>query len=158
MANTSDAHTRFSDFAQLAPDVVNALASLGKAVERAGLEKPLLELIKIRASQINGCAFCLQYHLQLARKVELPQTKLDLLPCWRDAGLYTAREMAALAWTEALTGMASHSIPAQLHTDLQQHFSASEIAHLSAAIGQINAWNRIAGGLHFPPELPAQTA
>ncbi len=69
----------------------------------SGLDKALTELIKIRASQINGCAFCVQFHLNLARKAGVPQTKLDLVAVWRDAGVFTAREMAALAWTEALT-------------------------------------------------------
>jgi len=98
-----DARMEFIGFSTLAPGVRTALSALSKAVDDSGLEKTLTELIKIRASQINGCAFCLQFHLNAARKAALSQTKLDLLAVWRDAGVFSKREMAALAWTESLT-------------------------------------------------------
>jgi AhpD family alkylhydroperoxidase len=93
----------FVDFNKAASEARAALSPLSKAVDDSGLEKPLVELIKIRASQISGCPFCVQFHLNAARKAKVSQTKLDLIAVWRDAGVFSATEMAALAWTEALT-------------------------------------------------------
>jgi len=143
-----------NDFDKVAPGIGAALRALTKAVDDSGLDKPLTELLKVRASQINGCAFCLQYHLNLARQFGVPQAKLDLLPVWREAASYTERERAALAWTEALTQMGGHATddPSEsAYLQLQQHFSDAEISFLSAAVAAINAWNRIAGGLRFTP-------
>lgn len=143
----------FDTFLKTAPGVVNALSLLGKAIDDSGLEKQLSELIKLRASQLNGCAFCLQYHLNLARKLGLEAVKIDLVATWRDAGVFTSRERSALAWTEALTNMANHPVPDSIYTDLQDDFTVSEINFLTAAIAAINAWNRIAGALKFAPPL-----
>ncbi|MBY0571336.1 MAG: carboxymuconolactone decarboxylase family protein [Burkholderiaceae bacterium] len=145
-------------YEKTAPGVIAALSQLGKAIDESGLEKSLTELIKLRASQMNGCAFCLQFHLNLARKIELPQQKIDLLAAWRDTEIYSARERAALAWTEALTLMAQQHIAADLYAELAASFSPTEIAFLTAAIGAINAWNRIAGALQFTPPFPASSA
>src|ERR1700678_2152026 len=93
----------FAEFDQKAPAARAALSALSKAVDDSGLEKALTELIKIRASQVNGCAFCVQFHLNAARKAGVSQTKLDLVAVWRDTGVFSAHERAALAWTEALT-------------------------------------------------------
>ncbi len=144
----------WSTFEQAAPSVIAALAMLGKAVDDSGLDKQLTELIKLRASQLNGCAFCLQYHLNLARKLGMEQAKVDLVATWRDAGIFSARERAALAWTEALTLMAQQHISDTLYAQLGEEFSNTEISFLTAAVGAINAWNRIAGALQFPPPIP----
>src|ERR1700688_2700134 len=96
----------YEDFAKAAPDAYAALGALGKAVDESGLEKSLTELVKLRASQMNGCAFCVSFHLNMLRKVGVAQEKIDLLPVWREAGVYSERELAALAWTEALTAAA----------------------------------------------------
>jgi len=144
----------WAPFEQAAPAVLAALRALGQAVDDSGLEKPLTELIKVRASQINGCAFCLQYHLNLARRLPLGQSKLDLLPVWHEVGIYSARERAALAWTEALTRMAQTAIPDALHDAVRAEFSAAELAFLTSAVAAINAWNRIAGALQFSPPIP----
>jgi AhpD family alkylhydroperoxidase len=149
-------HIDISQYDQTAPAVVAALLALGKAVDDSGLDKALTELVKLRASQINGCAFCVQYHLNESRKLGMPSAKLDLAAAWRDAGVFSAREQAALAWTEALTLMARGSVPDSVYAELQEQFSAPEIAFLTAAIGTINAWNRIAGALHFAPPVVAQ--
>jgi len=93
----------FEEFQQLAPGATAALRTLSKTVSDLGLEKALTELIKIMASQLNGCAFCLQFHLNDARRFGVLQTKLDLVAVWRDAGIFDARETAALEWTEVLT-------------------------------------------------------
>ena len=143
-------------FEHAAPSVVAALAMLGKAVDDSGLDKQLTELLKLRASQINGCAFCLQYHLNLARKLELAQAKIDLVATWRDAGIFSPRECAALAWTEALTSMAQQHISDALYAQVEAEFSPSEIAFLTTAVGAINAWNRIAGALQFSPPIPSK--
>jgi len=139
---------------QAAPEVLNALKALGQAVDQSGLEKELTELIKVRASQINGCAFCLQYHLNLARKLDIAAAKLDLVAVWAETSLYSPRERAALAWTEALTRMNQRAVGDEVYRDLQAQFSQNEILFLTSAIGAINAWNRIAGGLLFTPPIP----
>ena len=138
----------------VAPDIVAALLSLGKAVGASGLDKQITELVKIRASQINGCAFCLQYHLNIARKLGVPASKTDLVAVWAETGIYSARECAALAWTEALTRMPVQPVPETVYADLFDRFSIQEVAYLTAAVATINAWNRIAGGLSFAPPIP----
>jgi AhpD family alkylhydroperoxidase len=141
----------YTRYGQLAPEITGALIAMGKAVEASGLEKSLTELVKLRISQINGCAFCLQYHLNVARDLEVPQTKLDMLPTWRESSYYSARERAALAWAEALTFIATKPVTDEMYVELQSQFSESEIAYLSASIGTINFWNRLGGALGFNP-------
>ncbi|MDJ0037088.1 AhpD family alkylhydroperoxidase [Pantoea allii] len=152
---TSHSHNRsdWSTFERAAPEVVAALSMLGKAVDNAGLDKSLTELVKIRASQLNGCAFCLQFHLNIARKTGLAAAKIDLVATWRDAGIYTEREAAALAWTEALTLMSQQPVPDALYDNVSSLFTPQEVIFLTSAIGAINAWNRIAGALQFAPPL-----
>jgi len=154
MTSLSDRRSDWSAFEQAAPNVVAALRMLGKAVDDSGLDKPLTELLKLRASQLNGCAFCLQFHLNLVRKLGLAQAKIDLLATWREAGVFSARERAALAWTEALTLMAQQHVSDTLYAELQDVFSDTEIAFLTTSVGAINAWNRIAGALQFSPPIP----
>ncbi|WP_346767204.1 carboxymuconolactone decarboxylase family protein [Enterovirga aerilata] len=140
-------------FRRLAAPVADALAAIDSAAVAAGLEADLLELVKLRASQMNGCAFCVQYHLNVARAQQVAREKLDLLVAWREVDVYTDRERAALAWTEVLTevelGVADDDFD-----EAREVFSENELAHLSAAIGAINAWNRISVGFRFAPELP----
>lgn len=142
------------DFQSCAPDVVDALLALGKAVDDAGIDKQLSELVKLRASQVNGCAFCLQLHLNAARKAEVLPRKIDLLPVWREVDIYTPRERAALAWTETLARPGQDACRDAALDAVQQQFSAHEVAYLAAAIAGINAWNRIAWGLRFSPPRP----
>ncbi|HLO95766.1 MAG TPA: carboxymuconolactone decarboxylase family protein [Burkholderiaceae bacterium] len=141
-------------FEKDAGGVVLALRELGRAVDASGLDKRLSELLKVRVSQINGCVYCLQYHLKLGRQLGLPTLQLDQLACWRDSPAFAPRERAALAWAEALTLQAAHPDADAAHAALQAQFSPAEIANLTAAIGHINAWNRIAGGLRFTPPAP----
>ncbi len=143
------------EFDAVAPGVVAALRALGGAVDDSGLEKPLTELIKVRASQLNGCAFCLRFHLDLARRHGVDAAKLELLPAWREVAVYTARERAALAWTEALTRPGRADASDAAWAQVQAEFSRAESAFLTASIAAINAWNRIAGGLQFTPPAPA---
>ncbi|WP_374653264.1 carboxymuconolactone decarboxylase family protein [Dongia sp.] len=141
------------DFYRIAPAARDALIALGKAVDASGLEKELTELLKLRISQINGCAFCVNMHLGVARKLGVPGAKLDLVAAWADADIYTPRERAALAWGEALTEFAHGGEMDRAFLALQQEFSQDEIAFLTAAIANINAWNRISVGLRFAPIL-----
>ena len=148
----------YEGFARLAPDVQPALRAMTKAVDESGLGKNLTELIKVRASQLNGCAFCLQFHLTLARRHGMPAAKLDLAAAWRDAGVFSAREMAALAYVEALTRLADHEVMLAAQDNVLQHFSADEARFLTIAIATINAWNRLGVALALPPQLPAAAA
>jgi AhpD family alkylhydroperoxidase len=135
------------------PHIYNAILGLSaKAAE--GLEKDLVELVKLRASQINGCAFCLQYHLTLARGAKVPAAKLDLVAAWRDAGLFSPREQAALAWTETLTRLSTTTVSDADYHAVRQEFTEQEVAHLTTAIGVINIWNRISTAFAFAPILP----
>jgi AhpD family alkylhydroperoxidase len=141
----------YQGFAKAAPATHAALIALGKSVDDSGLEKSLTELVKLRASQINGCAFCLQYHLDTARKLGVPAEKLDLVAAWREAGVFSPREMAALAWTETLTDMTADVTSDEAYAARLQHFTETEAMFLTVAVGAINQWNRIAVALRFPP-------
>jgi AhpD family alkylhydroperoxidase len=148
----------YQSFTQTAPDVYAALSGVSKAVDAAGMDKALTELVKLRVSQINGCAFCLQFHLNIARKLDVDPRKFDLLAGWRDAGIYSERETAALGWAEALTHLSDPAAPAArdaAFAKARSVFSEPELMLLAAAIASINAWNRIAVGLHFPPPAAA---
>jgi len=137
------------------PDANAALLAAGKAVDDAGLAKDLTELVKLRVSQINACAFCIQLHLNIARRIGVDVAKVEQIAHWRDAGLYTAREKAALAWGEHLTAMSEAPSSVDALAAMRAHFTDDEAMQLTVAIASINAWNRISGGLGFPP--PAAT-
>ena len=157
--NTLESTPRISwdTFERSIPAASAALRALGKAVDDSGLDKRLTELVKLRVSQINGCAYCIQYHLNQARRLGVPEPRLDLVAAWRDAGVFTQRECTALAWAEALTGMAGSHVPDSAFDALQPLFHEVEIVALTTAIATINAWNRIAGTLRFTPPIPSQT-
>jgi AhpD family alkylhydroperoxidase len=132
------------NFYQAAPDTIKALVALEEQIQSSGLEKSLIELVKTRASQINGCAFCINMHTQDARKQGETEQRLYLLNAWHESPLYTDRERAALAWTEALTLIAETHAPDDLYEDVRAHFSEPETVNLTMLIGAINAWNRLA--------------
>jgi AhpD family alkylhydroperoxidase len=141
------------DANRLAPDGRTAMAGLEAYVKRSGLEPALLELVRIRASQINGCAFCLAMHVRDARKLGEREERLDLLPVWREAPVYTARERAALEWTEAVTLVADGQVPDTLYAAVRQQFGEKELVDLTYAVIAINGWNRIAIAFRKPPEV-----
>lgn len=141
-------------FNDLLPGVQEALVAAGAALKQAGLDPALGELVKLRASQLNGCSFCLQYHLNLARRVGVSQAKLDLLAAWHDATCFSDAERAALAWAEWLTRLPQPAQPDEVYRALARHFDARAIAALSVAIATINAWNRLGVGLGFVPLAP----
>ncbi|MEX2964449.1 carboxymuconolactone decarboxylase family protein [Microbulbifer sp. TYP-18] len=131
----------------------DALITLGKSVDEGGLEKDLTELVKLRVSQINSCAFCIQLHLNIARKLGVDEVKLGLLAAWCEAGVFSAREQAALSWAEQLTQFEGKSTSEAEQQYLRESFQEHEIVLLTVTIGTINAWNRIARGLVFDPPV-----
>jgi AhpD family alkylhydroperoxidase len=148
------------DYFTASPATFKAVMALQVAVNHCGLDHVLLELVKMRASQLNGCAFCLAMHARDARKLGIADEKLHLLPAWREAPqLYSERERAVLAWTEALTLVTEGHAPDEAYNQVRAQFSDKEIADLSAAIATINVWNRLNIAARTPPELePAAKA
>jgi len=156
----SHARKEYGDFRALAPDLYEPMAALGGAAVKVGVEKELLELIKIRASQINGCAFCVQFHILQAESLGVSADKLNLVVVWREAPQFSVRERAALAWTEALT-MLTSGVSDEGYAEASASFSEKELTYLSAAIGAINAWNRLGVAYRWTPparQKPAQAA
>ncbi|CBL44549.1 Alkylhydroperoxidase AhpD core [gamma proteobacterium HdN1] len=131
---------------KVAPDLMGAMLEMEKTAAGAGLEYSLYELVKTRASQINGCAYCLHMHTTDARKAGESEMRLYLLNAWRESSLYTPRERAALAWTESLTLVSEQYASDDVYEALCQQFSERERVALTLAITTINAWNRIAIG------------
>lgn len=131
------------DYSKVAPGALRAMFGLETFVRGSGLEESLLNLIRMRASQINGCAFCLDMHSKDARAAGETEQRLYLLNAWREAPFYTDRERAALAWTEALTLVAEDHVPDEVFNEVRPHFSDEELASLSLAIVSINGWNRL---------------
>jgi AhpD family alkylhydroperoxidase len=135
-----------------APDGIKILRNLHAYLAQGTLGPALLELVYLRVSQINGCAFCLDMHSQAARKAGVDQRKLDLLAAWREAGLFDAREQAALALAEEAVALGPHGVADAIYDQARAHFTARELTDLVLAIGAIGVWNRIA--ITFRAELP----
>jgi AhpD family alkylhydroperoxidase len=129
-----------------APAPMKALLDFGQTISKAGLEPSLMELVKIRASQINGCAFCLHMHTADARKAGETEERLYLLDAWRDSPLYSERERAALAWTESLTLLPVTHAPDDVYNEMAAQFSEPEQVTLTLLIVAINGWNRVQAG------------
>ena len=129
-----------------APDGVAALVGVEKYLEACGLDHKLIALVKLRVSQINGCAYCLHMHSTEARKLGETEARLYLLDAWHESKLYSERERAALAWAEALTHIAASRAPDDVYEAARRQFSDKELADLSIAISMINAWNRLSIG------------
>ena len=140
---------------KVAPELMNAVLGMEKAAANSGLEHSLYELVKTRASQINGCAYCLHMHTRDARKAGESEQRLYLLSAWRESSYYTQRERAALAWTEALTEVSRTGAPDAVYEEVCQHFDEKERVALTLAITTINVWNRIAIG--FRSQHPTET-
>ena len=135
------------NFVEAAPDLLTAVQALNQAVDASGLEKSLLHLIKLRASQINGCSYCVEMHTREAREDGEGETRLYLTSAWKESPLFTERERAALAWTEAVTRLPD-GVSEALFAATRQHFSEEEITKLTVAIGMINMWNRLCVSFH----------
>ena len=134
------------NYYQAAPETIKAMMALESHLAASGLEQSLYHLVKTRASQINGCAYCIHMHTSDARAHGETEERLYLLDAWRESPLYTERERAALAWTEALTLIAATRAPDADYDFAHAHFSEAELVNLTALIGMINAWNRLAIG------------
>ncbi len=131
------------DLIRVSPRGLQAMLGLQNYVNQSGLEPSLLELMKMRASQINGCAYCLDMHTKDARAAGETEQRLYLLDAWREAPFYSERERAALTWTEALTILHEEHVPDDAFATVREHFSEQEIVNLSLAIVAINGWNRL---------------
>jgi AhpD family alkylhydroperoxidase len=150
------------DYQKVFPDALRAMLGLEKAVHASSLEPELLELVKMRASQLNGCAYCLDMHSKDARARGETEQRLHVLSAWREAPFYSERERAALAWCEALTLLPQTGAPDDVYAELERAFEPEEIVALTLAIVAINGWNRFAVGLRSPvgdyvsPHAPAE--
>lgn len=133
------------------PAGFRALQAWGREINQAGLEPLLLELVRMRASQMNGCAVCLDTHMREATAAGETVQRLTVLPAWRETSLFTARERSALQWTEAITNIQTGHAPEASYREMRAHFSEAEAVQLTMAIANINAWNRLA--IAFRPPL-----
>ncbi len=133
------------------PELYQAVLNLEMKVRASGIDKKLLHLIKARASQVNNCAFCIDMHMKEARADGESEERLYLLSAWREAPQFTARERAALAWTETVTRVAETHVPDHEWDAVRQEFSGEDVAKLTFAIGTINIWNRIAVSFRSVP-------
>lgn len=130
-------------YSKVAKEGIAHLIGIETYLRHSGLEGTLLELVKMRSSQLNGCAFCLDMHSKDARAEGETEQRLYVLPAWREAPFYTERERAALEWTEALTLISEHDVSDELYAHVRTHFSEKELVDLTLAITNINAWNRL---------------
>lgn len=136
---------------KVAPELYPKFVAVQKYVDSCGLERPLLELVKLRASQINGCAYCLDMHTKDARALGETEQRLYLLSAWRESPFYTDRERAALEWTEAVTLVSETNVPDEVYERVKQHFTPQELVNLTAAIAMINTWNRMSVAFRAVP-------
>ncbi len=139
------------DYVKAFPEGYQAMAQLERAVRQSGLEPLLIELVKIRASQMNGCAFCMDMHTKDARAKGETEQRIYALSAWREAPFFTARERAALVWTEAVTNIQQGHAPDEAYAEMRREFDEAEAAKLTWAISAINVWNRVA--IAFRPEV-----
>jgi AhpD family alkylhydroperoxidase len=146
-------HQRF-DVSVTSPGGMKAMLGLASFVKReSGLEHSLLELIKIRISQINGCAFCIAMHVPEARNLGETDDRIHLLPAWRETPLFTPRERAALTWAEAVARLENGEVPDGAYEEVRRHFTESEITNLTFAAVEISGWNRLMIASRTPPQM-----
>jgi AhpD family alkylhydroperoxidase len=129
---------------QVAPDAIKTILAMEEYVSKNGLERSLMDLVKTRASQINGCAYCIHMHTREARERGETEERLYLLDAWRESPLYSERERAALAWTEAVTLVSETHVPDAVYDEVRRQFSEEELVKLTHAVAVINVWNRLA--------------
>ena len=132
------------DYAALAPDALRVLRGVEQYVKQSGLERSLLHLVKLRASYMNGCAYCVDMHTKEARAVGESEQRLYAVPVWRETPFFTPRERLALAWTEAVTAIGDHGVSDELHAAALEQFTELELVNLTMAVIAINSWNRLA--------------
>lgn len=139
------------NYSKITPDGVENLRKLEAYLKNAGLEPELLELVKLRASQLNGCAFCIDMHTKDARTRGESEQRLYGVSAWRETPFYSERERAALAWTEAVTKISDNQVPDAIYNQVKTHFTEKELVDLTLAVIAINAWNRLAISFRTPP-------
>jgi AhpD family alkylhydroperoxidase len=139
------------DYAAAAPGIYDAMDALDRYLGQCGLEDSLLHLVRLRASQVNGCAYCLDMHWKDLRARGEAEQRLYSLDAWRECPWYSERERAALAWTEAVTLITSGHVPDDLHENARVHFGEKELSDLTLAIATINAWNRLSIAARLVP-------
>jgi AhpD family alkylhydroperoxidase len=139
------------DFTKTPTQIMRPLFAMNAPIEASGLEPSLLELVKMRASQINGCAYCLDMHTKDARAAGETEQRLYLLDAWRETDFYSERERAALAWTEAVTLVTQGHVPDDVYAEVARHFTEQEVIVLTLAVIAINGWNRF--NIAFRPEV-----
>ena len=144
-------HDQRIPYSKIAPDGVANLGNLEKYIKSTGLEPELVELVKLRASQINGCAYCIDMHTKDARSLGESEQRLYGVIAWRETPFYTERERAALAWTEAVTKISEDQVPDEVYDQVRKHFSEKELVDLTLAVIAINSWNRLAISFRTPP-------
>lgn len=143
--------TQRFDYAKVAPGIYQAMYSLERYLRESSLEKSLLHLVKLRASQINGCAYCLDMHWKDLKAIGEQDVRLYELDAWQEAPFYSDRERAALEWTEAVTRVAETHVPDEIYERVRAEFSEKELADLTLAVAAINAWNRLAISARVTP-------
>lgn len=141
------------DYTKASPAALKAMYALQTAVNASGLEPTLQELIKLRVSQVNGCAFCIDMHFREATAKGEKAERLYLLDAWREAPVYTPRERAALGWAESITLVSQTHVPDDVFDEARTHFEETELVNLTLAVVAINGWNRFAIGFRVPPTL-----
>ncbi len=153
----SHARSEYKDFMTQAPDAYEIVRNLGQLAAKAGIDKQLLELIKLRASQINGCTFCVQFHILQGESLGIAVDKLNLVVVWREAPQFSPRERAALAWTEALT-LLTGGVSDEVYAEASAEFSERELTYLTSAIASINVWNRFGVAYRWTPPARQKAA
>lgn len=138
------------NYSKIALKAIKGIQEMENYVAGSGLEKPLIELVKLRASQINGCAFCIDMHTKDARKAGETEQRLYTLSVWEETDFFTEKEKAALAWTEAVTLISENNVPDSLYKTVREHFDEQELVALTIAINAINSWNRLAISFRTP--------
>ncbi len=145
-------------YAKAAPGAYRAMSALERYVRECGLELPLIELVKIRVSQINGCAYCLDMHTKDARAEGETEQRIYTLPAWRETPFFTEREQAALAWAEAVTLVSETHVPDDVYEQARVHFSDEELVNLTMVVVAINGWNRLSISFRAVPNYQRREA
>jgi AhpD family alkylhydroperoxidase len=146
------------DYAAAAPEGVRALEGLQHYVDHCGLDHTLLELVKLRCSQINGCAYCVDLHARRLRRAGASQQRIDAVAVWRESPLFTHLERAALGWAEAVTLIGEDHVPFEIYRWVDKYFTGKALADLTFAVIAINAWNRLAVTFRKPTPVEAGKA
>lgn len=152
-------HPRFN-FAKASPDAYKAVSALEEYVQNSGVDRRFIHLIKLRASIINGCAYCVDMHVKESRHDGLSEQWINLMSVWRESPVYDDKERALLGWVDAVTNIAQTGVPDAAFEELKKYFSEDEMTKITVAIGAINVWNRLAVGFRAPHPIdkPAKAA